>query len=67
MVVSWFLEVFIKAGFKKNRDVTQYRSDSTIKAKIERIVLLKLKVIFSEIFFMEFVVGTYQYLKKETT
>ncbi len=33
--------------------------DSRIKAKIENISLLKLKVIFSEIFFMEFTVGIY--------
>ncbi len=32
--------------------------DSTNKAKIESIFLLKLKVIFSKIFFMEFVEGT---------
>ncbi len=33
--------------------------DSTNKAEIENIFLLKLKVIFSEIFFMEFIVSIY--------
>ncbi len=37
----------------------QYKGDSTNKAKIENIFLLKLKVIFWEIFFMEFIVGIY--------
>ncbi len=37
----------------------RYLDDSTNKAKIENIFLLKLKVIFLEIFFMEFIVSIY--------
>ena len=36
-----------------------FKGDSTNKAKIENILLLKLMVTFSEIFFVEFVVGMY--------
>ncbi len=39
--------------------------DSTNKAKVENIFLLKLKVIFLEIFFMEFIVGIYMVVPTE--
>ncbi len=51
----------IRVGFSlgPHPSLPIYPGDSMNKAKIESIFLLKLKVIFSEIFFMEFVVGIY--------